>query len=203
MRKIIGILFIVIGVGIFAYPQVQNYFFNQQQQQLVDQFAQLGQVDLYDESISEEQQLQAVQQYSKNKQNELLKGARGILTIDKIDMEMVIFEGATPEVLGKGIGMIEPQKRIGEQNIGLAAHRSVTKGKQFNRLGELQQHDEIEVLTEEGTQTYEIVDTFVVHQSEVSVLDDQEEPMLTLITCTPLGTPNPPHRLIVQAKLVP
>jgi len=131
-----------------------------------------------------------------------LEGARGIININKIDLEMVIFDGARPETLSKGIGMIEPKKKIGVNNIGLAGHRAVAKGKQFNRMNELRINDEIQVTTKEGTYEFVIVDSFIVHQSDVSVLDEQEGPLLTLVTCTPLGAVNPPNRLIVQAALV-
>lgn len=134
-------------------------------------------------------------------QNVLLNGAKGILKIPKIDMDMVIFNGASQTELDKGAGMIEPQKEFMRHNIGLAGHRSVAKGRLFNRVGELREGDEIFVDTLQKTLRYKVTDIFVVHESEVSVLDNQDTPLLTLVTCTPLGKRNPPNRLIVQAEL--
>ncbi|MFC5589000.1 class D sortase [Sporosarcina soli] len=196
MRKIMGLFFILIGVAIFLYPLYENMQYDREQQQLLDSFAQLGNTEQLEQASMQ------VEQTNEDK-SDLLKGARGLISIDKIDLDMLIFDGTSTEALSKGIGMIEPQKEFGVNNIGLAGHRAITKGKQFNRLDELNVNDEIQVTTSIGTLEFAVVDTFVVHQSEVSVLNDQDEPLLTLVTCTPIGSRNPPHRLIVQAALVP
>ncbi|MBE1556631.1 class D sortase [Sporosarcina limicola] len=203
MRKGIGLLLIVAGLLIVFYPQLQKIAFDRDQKQLVASFEQLGDTELLEQLSSNSDEAAVVQEYTQknDEQSKLLDGARGIMKIDKIDFEMVVFEGDSPAVLSKGIGMIEPEKEFGVNNIGLAGHRALSKGKQFNRLGELRVDDEIEVMTRKGIYNFVIVDTFVVHQSEVSVLKDTEEPLITLVTCTPLGTANPPDRLIVQAKL--
>ena len=49
-----------------------------------------------------------------------------------------------------------------------------------------------------GGYRFVIVKTFVVDRTQVEVLDDQAEPLLTLVTCTPVGAKNPRERLIVQ-----
>lgn len=191
-----GLFFILIGVAIFLYPLYENMQYDREQQQLLDSFAQLGNTEQLEQASMEAEQ-------TNEDKSDLLKGARGLISIDKIDLDMLIFDGTSTEALSKGIGMIEPQKEFGVNNIGLAGHRAITKGKQFNRLDELNVNDEIQVTTSIGTLEFAVVDTFVVHQSEVSVLNDQDEPLLTLVTCTPIGSRNPPHRLIVQAALVP
>jgi sortase A len=190
-----GLFFILIGVAIILYPLYENMQYDREQQQLLDSFAQLGNTEQLEQASMEAEQ-------TNEDKSDLLKGARGLISIDKIDLDMLIFDGTSTEALSKGIGMIEPQKEFGVNNIGLAGHRAITKGKQFNRLDELNVNDEIQVTTSNGTLEFAVVDTFVVHQSEVSVLNDQDEPLLTLVTCTPIGSRNPPHRLIVQAALV-
>lgn len=131
----------------------------------------------------------------------LVKGAIGILRIPKISLELMIFNNADEISLQNGTGLIDQEKKIGVNNVGIAGHRSVARGKNFNRLGELAANDEIEIITQEGTFTFVIADTFVVDQREVSVLTDKEEPYVTLVTCTPVGAVNPTDRLIVQGKL--
>lgn len=204
LKKIAGILLIVVGFAVVFFPQLEKQFYNREQRQLIATFEQLGNTEQIELASIHSEETPTVKKNTQsiNEPSNPLDNARGIIHIDKIDLEMVIFDGTSPEALGKGIGMIEPKKKIGVNNIGLAGHRAVAKGKQFNRLGELTVNDEIRVTTEDGTYDFVIVDSFVVHQSEVSVLDDQDEPLLTLVTCTPLGTANPPDRLIVQAALV-
>ncbi|WP_342539110.1 class D sortase [Sporosarcina sp. FSL K6-1540] len=203
MRKIVGILLMVIGLAVVFYPQLEKQHYDHGQQQLVRSFEQLGNTEQIEQASNQYEDTLAVQKYNQptGEKSKLLEGARGIININKIDLEMIIFDGTTPETLSKGIGMIEPEKELGVHNIGLAGHRAVAKGKQFNRMNELRINDEIQVTTQEGTYEFVIVDSFIVHQSDVSVLDDQEGPLLTLVTCTPLGAINPPNRLIVQAVL--
>ncbi|MET3655462.1 class D sortase [Sporosarcina psychrophila] len=203
MRKIVGVLLMVIGLAVVFYPQLEKQHYDRGQQQLVRSFEQLGNTEQIEHASNQYEDTLAVQKYNEptGEKSKLLEGARGIININKIDLEMIIFDGTSPETLSKGIGMIEPKKEFGVNNIGLAGHRAVAKGKQFNRMNELRMNDEIQVTTQEGTYEFVIVDSFIVHQSDVSVLDDQEGPFLTLVTCTPLGAVNPPNRLIVQAAL--
>lgn len=175
------------------YPQIEREVEDTKQEKLIQTFKQLGDVSEYTEQESSTE----VQETGL----ELLEGARGIIYIPKIELEMLIFEGAGKVPLSKGTGMIEPEKEFGMNNIGVAGHRSTTFGKQFNRLDELERNDEIKVETKTGTYVYVIVQKFVVNRTEVDVLADQKEPMLTLVTCTPIGKKNPTDRLIVQAKL--
>jgi len=176
---------------------MEKKLFDTEQQQIIEAFENLG-----DASSNEETAWSIEVQASADVEElGILDGARGIIRIPKIDLEMMIFDGATPSSLTKGIGMIEPDKQFGIHNIGLAGHRSITHGKQFNRLDDLALHDIVEIQTESRNYEFEIVRTFVVDQTEVNVLKDGQEPLLTLVTCTPLGKKNPTDRLIVQAKL--
>lgn len=198
MRKIIGILLLLTGFLLLFYPQFERKKFDADQQELMNAFVQLG--EWKEREFAESEKLQEEEDVIAPLQ--LADGVKGILEIDKIDLQIALFDQATEENLLKGVGIIEPEKEIGKQNIGIAGHRSTTKGKQFNRLGELKEGDRIQIKTYDDTYTFNVTKTYVVHQSEISVLKDQTEPMITLVTCTPLGSRNPPDRLIVQAQLI-
>lgn len=178
------------------YPKIEKKVSDAKQKKLIETFRQLGNTRAHLE-ISPTTEVQV--NHAQNQMG-LLDGARGIIRIPKIDLEMLIFEGANETSLRNGVGMIEPEKRFGINNIGLAGHRAITYGKQFNRLDELVPNDEIKIKT--STYEFVVVQTFVVDRSEVEVLTDKKEPFLTLVTCTPTGKKNPKDRLIVQAKLV-
>lgn len=198
LRRIIGVVFLLLGFFLLFYPQIEKKVSDSKQTQLIEAFENLGITSTYEETFSPAE----VQANTDDEKLILLDGARGIVEIPKIDLEMVIFDGASENSLKKGIGMIEPDKEFGIHNVGLAGHRATTHGKQFNRLDELVPRDLVKVKTETGTYEYEIVRTFVVDQTEIEVLKDGQEPLLTLVTCTPLGKKNPTARLIVQAKLI-
>lgn len=199
MRKLLGWILVIAGLLLIGYPFYEKIAYDRQQQELLEAFDQLGEME--DLAFTDEQESVQASKNPDKKQNSSLKGGRGVVKIGKIDLEMLIFEGVTENELGKGAGMIEPQKDFAKHNIGLAGHRAVADGKQFNRLGELEAGDEIQVDTNKETLTYRITDTFVVHKTDVSVLEDRETPQLTLVTCTPLGSWHPSDRLIVQAEL--
>ena len=90
---------------------------------------------------------------------------------------------------------------IGEiGNCVIAGHRNYSFGKYFNRLNEVEIGDNIYVDTKDATYKYEVYDIIVVEPDDLSVLDNTDEEIITLYTCTPvvIGT----HRLVVKAKRV-
>ncbi|WP_312109051.1 class D sortase [Brevibacillus reuszeri] len=200
MRIAWSIGFILIGLLLLSYPQIEKKVSDAKQEKLIEAFEQLG-------NMSE--QLEAMPTTSVDpippapEQLTILDGARGVIRIPKIDLQMMIFEGSTETSLSKGVGMIEPKKQFGINNVGLAGHRAIAYGKQFNRLDELAPDDEIEIKTKTDIYEFVVVKTFVVNRTEVEVLSDSKEPLLTFVTCTPIGSKDPVDRLIVQAKLKP
>ncbi|WP_238933744.1 class D sortase [Brevibacillus choshinensis] len=193
-----GAGFILAGIFLLMYPQVEKKAADQKQERLIEAFEQLSYVGT---QIDEAESPIAEQASVRQDAVELLDGARGVIRIPRIDLNMMIFEGSDESALRKGVGMIEPEKEFGRNNVGLAGHRAVTYGKQFNRLNELAPNDEIEIETKTGRYVFVVIKAFVVDRTKVEVLADQKEPLLTLVTCTPIGKKNPTDRLIVQAKL--
>ncbi len=47
---------------------------------------------------------------------------------------------------------------------------------------------------------YEIYSIEIVHQSDVSVLENKDFDEITLITCDPIGEINPEYRIVVKGK---
>jgi sortase A len=125
--------------------------------------------------------------------------AMGRIKIPKINVNIPILEGTSKANLKVGAGHVSGTSDIGTVgNAVLAAHRSHTYGRMFNRLDELEVGDKIEVTTKEGTFEYTIYKIHVVEPDDISVLyRSKEDKVLTLITCTPLYIAS--HRLIVHA----
>ncbi len=193
-----GAGFILAGIFLLLYPQVEKKAADQKQERLIEAFEQLSCVGTQIEGAGSPI---AEQASVRTEVVELLDGARGVIRIPKIDLNMMIFEGSDESALRKGVGMIEPEKEFGKNNVGLAGHRAVAYGKQFNRLNELAPKDEIEIETKTGRYVFVVTKAFVVDRTKVEVLADEKEPLLTLVTCTPIGKKNPTDRLIVQAKV--
>ena len=122
-----------------------------------------------------------------------------LLRIDKIHLEVPVFNGTDDRILDRGAGRIEGTARIGESgNVGIAGHRDGF----FRGLKDINMGDTIVLETATGTQTYVIDSIKLVTPDDVSVLKSEPTPALTLVTCYPfyfIGSA--PQRFIVHASL--
>ncbi len=125
----------------------------------------------------------------------------GILEIPSIDLTEAIAEGDSQTVMKSAIWHMEntPFPSGFGGNCVLSGHRSVTYGKNFNRLDEVKVNDGIMINTINWIFTYRVYEILVVEPEELSVVADSDNPTLTLITCTPLGIAS--HRLILHCEL--
>ena len=127
----------------------------------------------------------------------------GILEIEKIGLKLPVLRGTSDAILKIGAGLLEGTAEVGESgNTVLAAHRSHTYGRFFNRLDELEVGDKITIFTSDEHYQYTVYNTVLVEAGDTSILGaSEDEWILTLYTCDPLYSVNPPNRLIVQAKM--
>jgi sortase A len=125
----------------------------------------------------------------------------GKMSINKIDLTIPIMEGASQQNLKVAAGHLKGTAPIGEiGNSAIAAHRSYTYGKQFNRLPEVKTGDLIQIETRNKRLSFKVTDMVLVLPTDLSVLQNkQDKTMITLITCHPMK--NPTHRYIVKAVL--
>lgn len=138
---------------------------------------------------------------AKSKKTEI--NTLGVLYIDKIDLELPVMDGSTPDILRLGAGRLKGTSDIGEiGNTAISAHRSHKYGLNFNRLNEVEEGDRVRIDTINDSFTYEVFNIQVVEPGDTSVLKKSKtDSILTLITCHPLYIAS--HRLIVQARLLP
>ena len=122
-----------------------------------------------------------------------------ILRIPCIESESPVREGVSQGVLADSLGHEPDTAAVGEVgNCVIAGHRNYSFGKYFNRLDEVNIGDLIYIDTLDETLSYEVTGIKVVEPTDLSVLDQTDEEILTLYTCTPIyiGT----HRLVITAK---
>lgn len=122
-----------------------------------------------------------------------------LLKVDKIHLEVPIYEGTGDSVLNRGVGRIDGTARIGESgNVGIAGHRDGF----FRGLKDVKGGDSIELETPTGTMKYVIDSVKVVGRDDVSVLENESGHALTLVTCFPFYfVGSAPKRYIVHASL--
>ena len=120
-----------------------------------------------------------------------------ILRIPGIALEVPVSYGTDEAVLLRGAGLVEGTAMPGSDgNVGIAAHRDT----HFRALKDLSLGDRIELALPDRTQFFVVTDLWVVEPTDIHVLDDTGNPVLTLVTCYPFYfVGNAPQRFIVRA----
>lgn len=117
----------------------------------------------------------------------------GVIKIDKINFEGLIYEGTSMQTLSKGVGHFENTPYI-DGNVCLAAHNS---NLYWAKLHTLSTGDKIHYTCFLGTKEYEVSNISKISETDWSSLENTDTNTLTLITCVK-GQKN--LRLYVQAK---
>lgn len=216
MRKL-SYLIILAGVLIMLYPKGNEWYNNWQQEKLLEQVEQAysdipaspepnlkKQYAEVTALLAEESAEDEPGQDTTQTEADIQVGGKvtGIITIDKIDLKLPVLEGATKANMKHAAAHMKETAPIGEiGNAAIAAHRSRTAGRLFNRLNEVEVGDVISVKTSKEEYEYEVYDISIVEPTDISVLNgNKQDSILTLITCDPLV--NPTHRLIIHAKIM-
>lgn len=121
----------------------------------------------------------------------------GKIKIDKIGIEYPIIEYVNDDSLWKSICKISNNSVNGTGNLCLAGHnmRNMTM---FAKIKNLNVGDTVEITNIYGNKyIYKVYESFYVDPSEVEVLKNTSESIVTMITCNNTSS----KRLIVRAKL--
>lgn len=128
------------------------------------------------------------------------KQISGLIEIPKINVNAAILEGTDDSALKYAVGHYPGLGKVGQPgNYVLLGHRNYVYGHFFRNLDKLEVGDEIIIAKDEETYTYVVYESFVVKPEEVWVLEQTEDAIVTMITCTPIGTYT--DRLIVRGAL--
>lgn len=116
----------------------------------------------------------------------------GVINIEKINFEGLIYKGTSDSTLDKGVGHIESSAYF-DGNVCLAAHNSK---KFWKNLHTLEYGDLITYTSFLGKKVYKVNKITEIDETDWSLLQqNSNENLLTLITCVK-GRPN--IRLVVQ-----
>ena len=123
-----------------------------------------------------------------------------VLRIERLGIEVPVFNGADELTLNRGAGRIIGTGRPGEGgNIGISAHRDGF----FRALKDVRIGDSIVLELPGGkTETYLVDELQIVTPDNVEILKPRAAPSVTLVTCYPfyfIGSA--PERFIVQGSL--
>jgi sortase A len=124
-------------------------------------------------------------------------GPLAVIAINRLNIKGPVFEGTDRKTLDRGIGVVEGTVMPGEVgNVALSAHRD----SYFRPLKDVILGDRIELRTQNGVLDFEVSEITIVDSQDISVLDQTDTTVLTLITCYPFYYVGyAPDRFIVRA----
>ena len=117
----------------------------------------------------------------------------GVIKIDKINFEGLIYDGTSLKTLAKGVGHFENTPYL-KGNVCLAAHNT---NPYWAKLHTLSNGDKIQYTCFLGTKEYEVSNVSRISETDWDSLKNTDTNVLTLITCVK-GQKD--LRLCVQAK---
>lgn len=124
-------------------------------------------------------------------------GHIGTLKIPDLDLSVKVYEGTDSATLAKGAGHFESTSFF-NGNTAIAAHNRGVNN-HFGKIHTLDLGDTVKLTTKLGTRTYEVYSVAKISSSDLTVLNDSSENIITLITCV---MNEPDYRWCVQASEV-
>ncbi len=109
-------------------------------------------------------------------------GEIGFIIIPSIDIKAPIREGTTPEILKYSVGHFEGTG-LWNGNVALASHNGGSYAHYFSKINELKNGEEIIYITNMGERRYEITESKLIEETNVEILEDTGENIITLVTC--------------------
>ncbi len=110
------------------------------------------------------------------------------LIVPRLGLDSIVVELADMddrENLNRGPGHVPGTAYPGtEGNVFIAGHRT-TYGAPFGRIDELKDGDEVVLVTADGRHVYTVYDQRIVEPDDMSVLEQEGEPRVTLMACHP------------------
>ena len=216
----IMILFFFIGLLVFFYPTLSNYYNEKNQSRSIYNYENIlkdaDKIDFdkvkknaydYNEKLSKLKEPLITYETLKNYDEQLNinnDGMMGYLTIDKIKVELPICHSVSETVLNSSVGHLEgsslPIGGKGTHSI-LSAHRGLPSAKLFTELDKLEIGDTFKITILDETLVYKVDKISIVKPNDRKELKiDKDNDYITLLTCTPYGINT--HRLLVRGVRV-
>ncbi len=214
------ILFFFIGLLVFFYPTLSNYYNEKNQSRTIYNYENIlkntNQIDfekVKNDAIEYNKKLSKLKEPlltydTLNNYKKLLNvnddGMMGYLTIDKIKVELPIYHTVSETVLNSSVGHLEgtslPISGKGTHSV-LSAHRGLPSAKLFTELDKLEIGDTFKITILDETHVYKVDKISIVKPNDRNELKiDKDNDYVTLLTCTPYGINT--HRLLVRGVRV-
>ncbi len=209
MKKISGILFIVIGLVFVFNSQILNLIVKTNSKRTLKEFKtieieeNIGREDIsYD--FSEIDNIDPSKTYLDLSERDK-KDIIGQLVIPATETNVTIFEGISKEKLWKGVSTMKKGQKMGEGNFSLAGHYGI-KGELFHNIKDLEPGDEIRLTNKDKLYLYRVYSKEIVSPVEVHMISDEKSdnqgaPIISLMSCYYEDGKNTGQRIFVIGEL--
>lgn len=219
LTTVLLILILIIGLGIFLYPTISDYWNSFHQSQAISNYAEdVANMDtaryeeMWNAAVAYNVKVAArnnlyLPETERAEYDSLLNisgGIMGYVDIPLIDCRLPIYHGTDESVLQIAVGHIEGSSLpVGGENTHcvLSGHRGLPSAKLFSNLDRLTEGEIFMLQILDETLTYEVDQIRIVLPNEVgdlAIVPGQD--YCTLVTCTPYGINS--HRLLVRGHRV-
>lgn len=200
MRRIVGMLLLLAGMGIVTFAVIQ---YVEHQANLKEAMAEANELIRHSNTIdaSNERRADPISYrdhvIDKSKFDPKPNDVIGMLQIPKLEAELPIIEGTDEEMLERGVGHYSGTAfPMDNEQILLSGHRDTV----FRDFDKLSVGDHFIVKLPYGTFEYEIRSTDIVDKDDTSVIRSMGTEALVVSTCYPFRfVGNAPERYIFYA----
>ena len=217
LLTVILIAVFAVGVGIFLYPFLSDWWNRQQQTKEISRYEEtaaafskaeceriLNEAEEYNKRLALNSGRFRLSEEELEEYNQTLDvtgtGIMGSVEIPSLDIRLPIYHGTNDEVLQNAVGHLEgtslPVGGTGT-HAAISAHRGLPTARLFTDIDQMKEGDLFFIKVLDRTLAYEVDQIRVVLPDEMQDLAiDPQEDYCTLITCTPYGVNT--HRLLVR-----
>lgn len=165
-------LFVLCAIS-FIYVSIRYNYIKAKQENLIENI---------EKNLENTKQNEIEQKEEKEIKYIFNEGEIGIIIIPSIDVKAPICEGTSSNVLKYAVGHFEETSQW-SGNVALASHNRGSYAHYFSRINELENGEEIIYITNMGERRYEVTENKVIEETNVEILKNTKENIITLITC--------------------
>ena len=175
---IISVINLVIGITLFTYNSVYDYYLNMLDKNKVDNYINDSKIKVNVVSIDNENTIN----------NEEVNNYLGVISIPKINLEQGFYNIDNPlNNVDKNIELISNSNMPDVENgtLILAAHSGNDRVSYFNKLYKLNIDDEIEIIYNKSKYLYKLIDIYEVEKTgSITLHNINNITSLVLVTCS-------------------
>lgn len=175
---IISVINLVIGITLFTYNSVYDYYLNMLDKNKVDNYISNSKIKVNIVSIDNENTIN----------NEGVNNYLGVISIPKINLEQGFYDIDNPmNNVDKNIELISNSNMPDVENgtLILAAHSGNDRVSYFNKLYKLNIDDEIEIIYNKSKYLYKLIDIYEVEKTgSITLHNINNITSLVLVTCS-------------------